>query len=551
MRTLNCHGLYLLGAPLLVALSIAIISGAPAKSDPKANVRTAVIASSAKPKSSPPHAGVRLLEDILNKMREKPQLAMKNKQGLMKQQQIAADDSGATDQYLAIKPKERSNVALARDGKSKDVAQKIAILPPKGGFYQQQAQSFPPGGAPPMNLIRGNTAGDNFYSPPESRARQESKAAPAAEGAAYDQRQLANNPIANLRNALTAVSGSMAKMGSNVASAPALPQTSMGGRVDRTSQTTRLIAQKQSDKDVASPAPSAVPSQSATRGTVGGRFAFAPNSWQLNSPRRAGSNANVYEYNSGFNSSGSQTASAEQQFVPPPRMQSAASGAAGGQGYAGGLAGTSNFAGPAEADVIAARPPQPVSAYRTTREYGNFKDAEKSAGDELQEEAQTEQHSKRKSEKESAKKTLVALLPPSVVTGIPLIRLGISESEAGSGLASVGSLNKENISQWSVWSLQRPGSKDTSLQVYIKNCRVEAIRIFDPTLIAPDFGVKLGDELATVKQKFGEPAFIMREPTAQAGQNYVYPISQVSFQLSRIGANPKPQVVSLLIFNVQ
>lgn len=560
MRTLNFHGLYILGTPLLVALSIAIMTGAPAKSDPKMSVRTAVIASTAKPKFSPPHAGVKLLEDILNKMRATPQLAMKNKQGLMKQQQIADDQQqGATDQFLAIKPKEPSSVALAKDSKSKE--RQIAMLP-KSGFYQQQAQSLSQGSSRPVNLLRGNTApgsnyaspGDSQYSPEQSRARQELKST-AASGAdgnviAYGTGH-ASNPVSRLRDALTAVSG-MTRVGSMAPASPsAMPQANMGARVDRTSQTTRLIAQKQTDKDYGA---TQAQSQSLSRGVAAAsRFSFAPNAWSQAAPRKVASSAGGYvnEYNAGVNSSAAQSMD---QPVVSQRMQAASSGASAAiaPGSAGGFGGGYASNSAAEADVVAARPPQPVSAYKYTREYGNnARDAEKAAGDEYAEDAQSEFRSKRKSESESSKKTLVALLPPSVVTGIPLIRLGISETEANSGLASMGSLNKENISNWNVWSLQRAGSKDTSLQVYIRHNRVEAIRIFDPTLIAPDFGVKLGDELPTVKQKFGEPAFMVPEPTARAGQNYVYPISQVSFQLSRIGSNQKPQVVSLLIFNVQ
>ncbi|MGC5184045.1 hypothetical protein ACPXBI_28750, partial [Escherichia coli] len=60
-----------------------------------------------------------------------------------------------------------------------------------------------------------------------------------------------------------------------------------------------------------------------------------------------------------------------------------------------------------------------------------------------------------------------------------------------------------------------------------------------------------------IKEKFGEPAFILPEPAGgrsiEAGKNYIYPISQVSFALARSHdkAKPAPQVVSMLIFNVK
>ena len=80
------------------------------------------------------------------------------------------------------------------------------------------------------------------------------------------------------------------------------------------------------------------------------------------------------------------------------------------------------------------------------------------------------------------------------------------------------------------------------------------MRIFDRTLVPGEIGVGLGDSLQAMKSKFGEPAFLIREPSSSSrqpgGQNYVYPISQVSFQLSRVN-NGAPQVVSVLIFNVK
>jgi hypothetical protein len=85
----------------------------------------------------------------------------------------------------------------------------------------------------------------------------------------------------------------------------------------------------------------------------------------------------------------------------------------------------------------------------------------------------------------------------------------------------------------------------------MRNGLLDAMRIFDQTLIGPDFGVTLGDSLARVKEKFGEPAFILQEPGPGAGQNYIYPISQVGFQLARPAPGDQPRVVSLLIFNVK
>jgi hypothetical protein len=146
----------------------------------------------------------------------------------------------------------------------------------------------------------------------------------------------------------------------------------------------------------------------------------------------------------------------------------------------------------------------------------------------------------------------IALLPPNVVTGIPLVRLGSSEFQANSALQQIGSMKQQKVNKWTVWSWNRPqGKPGTSLQLYMRNGLLDAMRIFDQTLIGPDFGVTLGDSLARVKEKFGEPAFILQEPGPGAGQNYIYPISQVGFQLARPAPGDQPRVVSLLIFNVK
>lgn len=150
----------------------------------------------------------------------------------------------------------------------------------------------------------------------------------------------------------------------------------------------------------------------------------------------------------------------------------------------------------------------------------------------------------------------IALLPPNVVTGIPLVRLGISESQANSALQQIGSMKQQKVpgssSTWTVWTWNRPQNKAaTSLQLYMRNGLLDAMRIFDPSLIGNDFGVNMGDSLARVKEKFGEPAFILQEPGPGAGQNYIYPISQIGFQLARPAPGEQPRVASVLIFNVK
>lgn len=146
----------------------------------------------------------------------------------------------------------------------------------------------------------------------------------------------------------------------------------------------------------------------------------------------------------------------------------------------------------------------------------------------------------------------IALLPPNVVTGIPLVRLGTSEMQASSALQAIGNMKQQKLNKWTIWSWNRPQNKaGTSIQLYMRNGLLDAMRIFDSSLIGADFGVTLGDSLAKVKERFGEPAFILQEPGPGAGQNYIYPISQIGFQLARPKPSEQPRVVSVLIFNVK
>lgn len=145
----------------------------------------------------------------------------------------------------------------------------------------------------------------------------------------------------------------------------------------------------------------------------------------------------------------------------------------------------------------------------------------------------------------------IALTPPTVITGITLVRLGNSEKEAARSIASLGKAHKELIHGWSVWSIQKRDCKDCSIQIFLRHGIVEAIRIFDPTLLRPELGVTLGDCLSAVKEKFGEPAFILSEASGPTTQNYIYPISQVGFQLARSKQNDAPKIVSMIVFNVK
>ncbi|CAN5453953.1 hypothetical protein BH10CYA1_BH10CYA1_26890 [soil metagenome] len=150
-------------------------------------------------------------------------------------------------------------------------------------------------------------------------------------------------------------------------------------------------------------------------------------------------------------------------------------------------------------------------------------------------------------------KSEIAMLAPNVIMGIPLVRLGSSAIEANKALTSIkgNKLKQQSISGWTVYVLHKANSAEPAMQVYVRHGLVEALRIFDNAFIAPDFGVQLNDDLSKVKAKFGEPTFMIPEPDCPSAKNYVYPISQVSFELSWPSNSPTPKVASVLIFTVK
>ncbi len=146
----------------------------------------------------------------------------------------------------------------------------------------------------------------------------------------------------------------------------------------------------------------------------------------------------------------------------------------------------------------------------------------------------------------------IAFLPPSTVHGINGLPLGATEADTAKFFKNRGNLSRSFISGWKVWTLLDL-QQNPILQVYLRNGRTEAFRIFNQSYVPAGLGVAINDELPSMKGKFGEPAFILEEPgmkpqTANIlAKNYVYPVSQVSFQLVRKGPT-SPQIHSLLLF---
>lgn len=143
----------------------------------------------------------------------------------------------------------------------------------------------------------------------------------------------------------------------------------------------------------------------------------------------------------------------------------------------------------------------------------------------------------------------IAFLPPNTVHGLNGLPLGASEEEVDRFLKNKGSLSKAAVSGWKIWTLS-DNKQNPLIQVYMRSGRAEAYRIYNQSYVPAGLGLALCDELSAMKSKFGEPAFILEEPGVRSvtAKNYVYPVSQVSFQLVRTGAGSAPQILSLMLF---
>lgn len=522
-----------------LSLSLAHLAGAaPQKTAPVAKV--AIQHSHI----SPPHAGVKLLEDILSRMRNEPQIAMsRNKQTFQYQQNPLATPSpaqGTTDQLLAIRPPESSLNTKEKNRARADRKSTLAMAEPRASYGRSN---------------RETPADDGV-------AEYSAESAAPRRAIAYKRDSASNSPVGG--QLLAKQSNRGATQG--LAGSGAYQAASKGIQTFDTSEITnrlspearqRLTASSSKLYDVAKKfeeAQQLAQNLGRSQAGAGGGYANAARGPLLADERHApagafrneqksskviSTNPLITEYEKGSNAAAGDEESmlayksADKQTAlslpkPPPAAPM-----------------STPFAAVAEGNVVAQKPPAEPSLFKHVREFLN------SGKDSSNGILSMSSGKQQMDAVEKGKPIEIALLPPSVVTGIPLVRLGTSESQTNKALAGKGQLNKTKINNWSVWSLQKPGNDEVSLQIYSRNGQVEAIRIFDSSLISQDFGVKLGDDLGTVKQKFGEPAFILSEPQSRGGQNYVYPISQVSFQLAYTSKTTAPKVVSLLIFNAK
>ncbi len=147
---------------------------------------------------------------------------------------------------------------------------------------------------------------------------------------------------------------------------------------------------------------------------------------------------------------------------------------------------------------------------------------------------------------------LMSYLPAlAKFTAVPPVRLGDTENEISHPLMDMGTIRREVVKNWTVFSVHKNNSKNVSMQVFLKAGNVDAILVMDPSIWTGQQGVTIGDALPAIKQKFGEPAFIVSAEHNSTVQNYIYPISQVGFQLQSDTDADMPKVKSILIFNVK
>ena len=150
---------------------------------------------------------------------------------------------------------------------------------------------------------------------------------------------------------------------------------------------------------------------------------------------------------------------------------------------------------------------------------------------------------------------LVAYLPPSTLRGINGLNLWVGEAETLNFLKSRGTIRSTATLGWKVVTLTNTQGQ-VACQAYLRNGKLEALRVYSSDLLPNSLGVPIDSDLTQMKSKYGEPSFVLEEPktekpSAVSAKNYVYPLSQVAFQIARDKnqGQGKPKVVSVLFFH--
>ena len=506
----------------------ALIASAPTK-----NSAVHLISSARVPVNEPASAGIKLLQVILEHIKNMPVIAMvnlKNARKDMVSQQVApqiAMNNGPAQKQLMIMPpsytqgytgtNETNSSKLAR-GSSLQVADERPIV----RDYRE---------AP----VLGMRAKRRAAMMPSSTPMPTEKAQDAPEQSGFQ--QLASN-LSKFGGAIQ----NMQRLQQSVAS----PQIANATADDKT-----YAPQAQAPRNMEISTNPQQPKFGVTEYNVGGTIGHGSIS--------QGSNAynNAYPYGRAMQAPAMQAPSSMDNFT---RQAVGTSDLIYGDEGVAATSAASPPPLPSQAGAGGVVVPENPSKYKHLRQ-SNFgsKDADgvytqPVAGKLLAKKAKTMERSK----VSDVDRREIALLPPNVITGIPLVSLGTSAEQAQRLLAPRGKLSKQTIAtasgKWIVWTLSKNGTNEPSMYLYMRHGMIEALRVLDSSFVTPSFGVELGAPLSAVKTKFGEPAFIIGEPCndpVNGGQNYVYPISQVAFQVARRAPKNEPVLVSILIFNVK
>lgn len=508
---------------LIIALaSLVLVSSAVAIPEASMGAKGKVVESPAAPE-----AGVELLESILHRIGTDSQIAEKKKKptaiamappaetdalASMQQQQQAGFDQMVDPAYV-IRPKQRAEKAQKRASMD---GLKIAAAPPAvdlSTFAARRSMSNTAG--PAGNKYADSDLGFSSTTM-EGVGGFRSGGAGATRGMSPQNAQRLSRDLGNL-------SGILNKMNTMQQAPQGLPPVAWG-------------------KSVSSPGDNFY---------MGGAAPGAANVREIvptsaSRPVQISKAGNVYDYRQAAAES---KKFEENRIAAAPAAPSAAAGSLAG-GYAADEEG---------GDTTSMKLDKP-SSYRNDqviKEYAPEPEQEK-AKDKSSVGTKSFLDSKNEAARARSRKQLLAqrpaqfaFMPPSLVAGIPQLKLGATNNEATAFMATHGKFKSKMVNGWTVWSLTNASTGKTDLQIFIRRGTVEGFRIFNPAFVPERLGVNLSGTLQNVKEKFGEPAFWMYEPSSGKEKNIknlVYPVNQISFQMARSGKDNEAVVQSLLMF---
>lgn len=495
---------------IITAVSLAISANQPVNAGSTAvgaDTKTPVVARKTKPikvsSVSSPEAGVQLLIGILQRIGNEPQIALQKNQRMddAPSSQMFLASQNSLDPALVIRPQAQAKQQVRKKSEPAAAAksdQIIAMMPRKSGGGASGARfQFEPNVWNPPAARRSSTHAGTAAGATAGAAAPAGAGAPTASEATVDQLQ----------------------------GAPQKPGNSWGNmrtNINKLYQATKFVEEitgnKRAEADAGAAGDELANSVSDTEAKVIRTGNYARGTTISHLPK-------IMDYSKDATRQAS--AAPSQGLVMDQRKNA-----------------------PAELEFKKAEPAsdktyaklENANAYRTLKEYPSAP-ADGAAGEGF---PGTTEKSKSRSPL-SAPGMHVAYLPPQLVSGIPGLRLGVSETQVDAYLKGRGTVSRQTFNGWKVWSLADRSNK-TLLQVYVRNGIVEAYRVFDQSFVPEGLGVALNDKIDTMKKKFGEAQFTLNEPSSIGRKNYVYPVNQVSFQLAR--ENPKDPITvkSLLLF---